>query len=480
MTIHLLFIFLFSLSFSIAMNTPPRSPKNMNKENSSSACWFTPTRSAEKNKTAPKTTPRRKAYRKLLSEYENIQTNQDYGNCRTVLRKNMAFENKRQDISYTEKSTLYRLLISQGRPWCIICQYQPIRSNNDSAQNNVVAITPMSFSDYDNLIQIRDEYVESATKTGSVFLERQYGTRAEFSAKLELLNRVWEELEDTSKPVLYTQPINMFTDSWNEPDPHFNSSVPFTIFYGHKLGSSTYVKAVGDVWLSHYDDSDLLCLYGTTERSTMIDLNFQGLNIGPTAVRGLYSQLIHPWTNKKVMLIDYENQTYQSGKEIFDGVISYVDPKNYKSIGQNIRSGNIIFGISDDGMLMFRAINPYSCTMNGILQSLYNQGSILDYEKMSNLLNKLYPNESVIGSPSQNLSEYRSQQELYIHSQEYNSALEEFIHQFSRIFLIDDASPLKKKIEDVTMYEFPHFPGIPDGEIMYGSVLSPSKESLFS
>lgn len=248
----------------------------------------------------------------------------------------------------------------------------------------------------------------------------------------------------------------MFTEEWHEPDPHFNSSVPFTVFYGYEQDEQINVKVVGDVWLSHYDDSDVLCLYGATERSAMVASNFQGLNICPTAVRGLYSQLIQPWTNQNVTLIHYESQAHRLGKEIFDGVISYVDPKNYKSIGQNIRSGNIIFGINNDGMLMFRAVNPHSCTMNNILASLYNQEHILDYEKMKTILNQLYPNENVIESPSNNLSEYRLQQEQYIHSREYNDALGEFINEFSRVFLIDDESPLKKRAEDNVLRALPY------------------------
>lgn len=437
---------------SANVNTPPRS---ITKQNSSPSCFVTPKKSTRQEDQSPFKTPRTAAYIRLKNEHENIQSTYDYGECRVVLSKNMAVERGRQDLHEIEKTTLYHLLIEQGRSWCIICKYNPEKTTEEDTYNDIVAVAPMSYLDYEALNDIRREYVESQKGIGEVFLERQYGTREQFIEKLDLINSVWEAVGNVTRPILYSQPARMFTENWEGSDPHFDSSIPFTVFYGFKKRDGIHAErdtirteVVGDIWFSHFDDSNLLCLYGTTERSTMIASKHQGKNIGPTAVKGLYSQLVHPWTNQNVILIDYEKKQYDMNSlEIFDGVVSYVSPQNFKSIGQNIRSGNIIFGINDEGMLMFRAANPNSCTMSNILNSLREDGRITDYETIKILLNKLYPSNAVIKLPSSALKDFRIQQEQYVRSSEYNKVLHDFISQFSTLFLIDSESPLKQKVK---------------------------------
>ncbi len=463
------------VSLAHSLNTPPRNldrtlegdsslrirtPTRSISDQHSPSCFVTPKRSLPQKVNSPFRTPGTAAFIRLKNEYENIQSTHDYGECRVVLRKDLFEERKKIGVHEIEKTTLYRLLFEQGRPWCIVCKYSPSKATEEDTYNNIVAIAPMSDLDYDALNVIRDEYVASISAGSEVFLERQYGTRDQFMEKLDFLNRAWENAGNVNRPILYTQPKDMFTDVWEESDPHFGSSVPFTIFYASQKSDVIRTQIVGDVWFSHFDNSDLLCLYGTTERSTMIALKHQGKNIGPTAVKGIYSQLVHPWTNQNVQLIDFDAKTLrEDSREIFDGVISYVDPRNFLSIGQNIRSGNIIFGINDEGMLMFRAVNPLSCTMLNILGSLRKNGRIVEYEKIKILLNKLYPSKEVIKDQSPLLKDFRAQQEAYVNSPDYNIALQEFRDKFSDLFLIEAESPLKKKTMGLNgaFLQFPDF-----------------------
>jgi hypothetical protein len=188
------------------------------------------------------------------------------------------------------------------------------------------------------------------------FLNRSY-CRSNFNDKLTILNKIWQS-HNILNPLCYQERINQIGD------PCFETSLLFTIFVPKLNGH----KAVGDIWLSHVELCDIELYKGAVERSTMIDYKFQSKGIGQTAVKALYRLVIGEWSNKLITLINSNNELEQSIC-MFTGVYSFVDYRNFRSLGNNIKSDNYIMGVSkiEQNMIIFRAINKNCFQFNLLL-----------------------------------------------------------------------------------------------------------------
>lgn len=255
--------------------------------------------------------------------------------------------------------------------------------------SNYVIICPTHIDDYDRLRQITTEYgTYCKVNKKQQFLSRCYNSRSGFNDKLAILNKLWESHEITN-PLCYQERINQIGD------PCFETSLLFTIFVPTLNGT----KAVGDIWLSHVELCNIHLYKGAVERSTMIDFKFQSKGIGQTAVKALYKLVIDEWHGKNITLIDAIGKKEQSNVQ-FTGVYSFVDYRNYKSLGNNIKSNNNVMGINKN-MIIFRAINHNALMYNlllgiegiedikNIVSSLINVENTQEYSKaLNNFLTK--------------------------------------------------------------------------------------------
>jgi hypothetical protein len=210
---------------------------------------------------------------------------------------------------------------------------------------NYIILCPTIADDYDNLRQITVDYIKYCNvNRKQVFLSRCYSSRSSFHDKIKILNEIWNS-HDISTPLCYREKPNQVGD------PCFETSLLFTIF----APNLTTNKIVGDIWLSHVELCDIELYKGAVERSTMIDYKYQSKGIGQTAIKALYGLIIEKWCGKTVTLINFNKK--EMSNTIFTGVFSCVDYRNYKSLGNNIKSGNNIIGICeiDKNMIMFRA-----------------------------------------------------------------------------------------------------------------------------
>lgn len=224
--------------------------------------------------------------------------------------------------------------------------------------SNYVVVCPTHVDDYDRLRQITSDYgTYCKVNKKRQFLSRCYNSRFGFNDKLEILNKLWNS-HDITQPLCYRERINQ------TGDPCFETSLLFTIFVPNLNGN----KAVGDIWLSHAELCDIHLYKGAVERSTMVDFKFQSKGIGQTAVKAVYKLVLGEWHGKNIMLINSDN-TMEQSNVMFTGVYSFVDYRNYKSLGNNIKSGNTVIGISptDKKMIIFRAINHNSLMYNLLL-----------------------------------------------------------------------------------------------------------------
>ena len=141
------------------------------------------------------------------------------------------------------------------------------------------------------------------------------------------------------------------------------------------------LEVLGDIWLSHFEDLDVVCLKGTSERSTMVGLHYQSTGIGQAAVGIFNTCLVPNW-------------------------IAYVEPANFKSIGNNFRSHNFLVGAINMGeekpMLMFRAPTTI-CTPQHLAVDALKQlegGSMTPAKtnlfKLWGLVKHLYPSGDAI------------------------------------------------------------------------------------
>lgn len=214
--------------------------------------------------------------------------------------------------------------------------------------SNYVIICPTILNDYDNLKQISTNYATFCKVNKKMqFLNRNYGSRSNFNDKIIILNDIWKQ-HDIYNPLFYSERINQIGD------PCLETSLLFTIFVPNLNGA----KPVGDIWLSHIELCNIEFYKGSVERTTMIDYKFQSNGIGQTAVKTLYKLVINKWVNKQITFINSSNKIEKSDM-LFNGVYSFVDYRNFKSLGNNIKSENTVIGISEKepNMIIFRAIN---------------------------------------------------------------------------------------------------------------------------
>ena len=405
-----------------------------------------------------KETPNRELYRTVYNMPSFSSVSIGYDNCKVIQRKDYVHIKNELNLPDTEQSEkrilnknlslemMHRLLIRQGRPWLIACTHET--KNTANTADNIIVISPMSEEDYEPLTEIRNEYTTKQTSNGKpIFLYRNYGTRDEFIQKIFHLKEEWGKLNSLEVPLFYSMPVNMFDETWNEPDPHFKSSVPFTVMYvSSNVRGEPRVQVIGDIWFGYIDQENHLCTYGTTERSTMIASDFQGNGIGQQAVIATYYLLLEKWSGKKVHIINYETNESYSSSDIFDGVLSYVDFTNYQSIGNNIKSGNILIGINDSSMLMFRATNPESCTIKQIAKQCARNKQLVKYDTISKTVEMLYPSKSALLSLAEHdgatdVNQRREKRDMYINSATYQKAVNDFKEKFSSRFVIDAYSP---------------------------------------
>ena len=245
------------------------------------------------------------------------------------------------------KELLSNLFSVQQRPFVIISEH----IHHDRDQNHLVISVPVVPADYFELNAIKQRYLENCSKDGiQVFLERKYGTQESFEKKLNQLNEILCS-HDINLPILYSVPESIVNGTETE-DPHFDSSLVFSTLLYDK--STKEIKVVGDLWLSFMFSSFI------TERSTMIDVNYQSQGIGQISVKNVYELVLGRWVGKPITLINYEKKTLSQKPNLFDGVISYVDYGNFKSLGNNLKSGNVVLEIGYDGMVVFRGLGEAS------------------------------------------------------------------------------------------------------------------------
>lgn len=257
--------------------------------------------------------------------------------------------------------------------------------------SNYVVICPTTLDDYDRLKQISNEYITYCkVNKKQQFLSRSYTTRSNFNDKIEILNNI-QSSHNVLNPLCYQERINQIGD------PCFETSLLFTIFVPNLNGKN----AVGDIWLSHAELCNIALYKGAVERSTMIDFRYQSKGIGQTAVKALYGLVINEWYGKNITLINSSNTTEKSDV-LFTGVYSFVDYRNFKSLGNNIKSGNNVMGIcpTEKNMIIFRAINSNSLMFNLLLE-------IECVSKLENLVKSL----------------------IDINNSEYKNALNEFLNK---------------------------------------------------
>lgn len=274
------------------------------------------------------------------------------------------------DLAGAPRELISQLLQAQQRPFVIICPFsrgRPLRPPSLLTDETLAAdapekithviLAPTHPSDYEALVKINTEYQASITGRGrgaESFLKRNYGTFAEFRIKLDRLYKMYRAfVNDPFQPLFYQEPLDP-----PEDDPDFMSSIPFSILgIVNKPGGEKAVEVLGDIWLAHFEELDIVCIGGTSERSTMVGLRHQSTGIGQTAVGAFNKYLVQNWLGKKAFLIRPELEVPQLSTLFFDGIIAYVEPSNFKSIGNNFRSSNFLIGAinHDKPMLMFRA-----------------------------------------------------------------------------------------------------------------------------
>ncbi|MCE2715768.1 MAG: hypothetical protein ACK4V2_01555 [Pseudomonadota bacterium] len=262
-----------------------------------------------------------------------------------------------------------QLIANQRRPFAIVV---PFPGADNIASSSLISskrithliLTPTHPDDYDRLVEINTAYLESVEKEGGdgyAFLTRKYGTREKFSRKINHLYQMYNFLPNPLMPLFYELPDGIYDDG--DGEPHFPSSVTYTIL-GAMSDRSTEV--LGDIWLANIDESDVVCYKGTSERSTMVDKRFQSMRVGQTAVGLFNSCLVPRWKKQNVHVINEGSELPVEKTDLqFDGIIAYVEPSNFKSIGNNFRSGSFCIGAIDLGsekrskpMLLFRAPSP--------------------------------------------------------------------------------------------------------------------------
>ncbi len=282
------------------------------------------------------------------------------------------------DLAGAPKELILQLLHGQQRPFVIICPFSRgriLRPPSISAagaaagagaspvvedvHNEIthVILAPTHPSDYEALVKINTDYQASIAELGrgaESFLNRNYGTFTAFRAKLDHLYKMYRAFDnDPLQPLFYQEPAEP-----PEDDPDFMSSIPFSILgIVNKPGNEKDIEVLGDIWLANFEELDIVCIGGTSERSTMVGLRHQSTGIGQTAVGAFNKYLVQNWLGKKAHLISPEVKVPEISKLSFDGIIAYVEPSNFKSIGNNFRSSNFLIGAINHGkpMLMFRA-----------------------------------------------------------------------------------------------------------------------------
>jgi hypothetical protein len=258
----------------------------------------------------------------------------------------------KEDYVLSDDKLLNQLFTVEKRPFVIINQH----FHHGIEKGNFVVVAPTIAPDFERLVEINANYLNSCQESHQkVFLERKYGNKEEFEKKLEKLNERLS-INNLLKPILYSIPDEIVENEIDGDEPHFESSLIFTtLLYSPAQQTLT---AVGDIWLSFMTPSDYL-----TERSTMIDVAYQSRGIGQTAVKNLYELVVDRWMGEKIHLIDYKTMEVRRTEHCFQGVISYVDHENYKSIGNNVKSGNTLLEIGFKEMLVFRGV-PKSISLS--------------------------------------------------------------------------------------------------------------------
>ena len=299
------------------------------------------------------------------------------------------------DLRGAPKHLVEELVVAQGRPFVIICPF--LRDPNISH----VVLTPTHSSDYTKLVENNTAYQESITEGIEPFLSRNYGTATEFSNKISHLYAMYRTIgEDYLQPLFYKEPKEA------DYDPDFWSSISFSILGVVNTLGTQRLEVLGDIWLSHFEDLDVVCLKGTSERSTMVGLHYQSTGIGQAAVGIFNTCLVPNWMGKPARLIEPDSEVPSFSMHCFDGIIAYVEPANFKSIGNNFRSHNFLVGAINMGeekpMLMFRAPTTI-CTPQHLAVDALKQlegGSMTPAKtnlfKLWGLVKHLYPSGDAI------------------------------------------------------------------------------------
>jgi hypothetical protein len=350
------------------------------------------------------------------------------------------------------KHLVEELVLTQRRPFVIICPFQR------SAGMSHVILTPTHSSDYRSLVDINAAYHASIEEDEEPFLSRNYGTQAEFDSKITHLHNMYRTLgEDYLQPLFYKEPKEEAED-----DPDFKSSMTFSILGIVNESGRERLNVVGDVWLSHFEDLDVVCLKGTSERSTMVGLQYQSTGIGQAAV-GLFNTFLVPnWMGKEVRLIEPDSEVPSTSEHCFDGILAYVEPANFKSIGNNFRSRNFLVGAINMGgtkpMLIFRA-PTFVCTPEHLATDAvkqYERGGTMSAAKVNlfklwGLVKSLYPSSEAL------LKGTWARDDLthYAPSTEYSEALAESIK------IIKDFNGFSAEYSEMEIAGSPHFPRQP-------------------
>ena len=245
--------------------------------------------------------------------------------------------NQMKNIDVNCRRFLSELLQNQGRPFVLIrsaVEYQSATALVGPigiGQIKHIILTPTHPSDYSALSKIFSKYRrKTESDHEKLFLVRDYGDSSDFTNKINKLYEFYNKLNDPLDPIFYK-------GNYSED---FNSSINFTIF--GVFDNAEII--IGDIWLSTVDVTDVVCLMGTCERSTIVDPFFQSMGIGQAAVSMFNEILLENWQSKNITFINESTENLTPSSIAFDGITAYVAPENYKSIGNNFRSGNFLVG----------------------------------------------------------------------------------------------------------------------------------------
>lgn len=420
--LFVLFICIFVLKVQ-AMEDPSR-PERAGKKDDSS--FKTPARKTGDNKVFTPETVR--AVKRAVEQSPNRHVH-ELGSRSVILTTT--------DVITAEIPSFIKdqLITNQRRPFAIVVPFpgaDSIASSSLISSKRIthLILTPTHPDDYDRLVEINMAYLESVEKEGGdgyAFLTRKYGTREKFSRKIDHLYQMYNSLPNPLMPLFYELPDGIYDDG--DGEPHFPSSVTYTIL-GAMSDLSTEV--LGDIWLANIDESDVVCYKGTSERSTMVDTQYQSMRVGQTAVGLFNSCLVPNWKKQNVYVINEGSlQPAEKADLQFDGIVAYVEPSNFKSIGNNFRSGSFCIGAIDLGseekskpMLLFRApspiCSPEHLVIDLAMQQENNEGVAHPKENLKQLwraVKDLYPSRNALNTGAWKV------EEVYVPTDKYAESL---------------------------------------------------------